>query len=154
MAYAVVRTDNMSGIIDGKNLVALRYDSDIENGHILEVGAYEPGHREMRVGVTPGANTPIEKLVLVASEERDKTKTYSILSDFINKKGEEIRGYRLTTNDIFSVTKEGFDGDEPAVGKIVSIKNSTKMTLGDTVDGTEIGEVVLIEGEWVVVQVK
>ena len=51
MAYACVRTDNMSGTTIGKDLVSLKYfdgedkEAAIENGSVVLVGAYLDGQR-------------------------------------------------------------------------------------------------------------
>jgi len=145
----------MSGTILGKNLVSLRYGADIEDGCVLEIGDYEAGAREVRTAAQPGAATPLNKLALIASEEVDKTKKYNGLSDFINEKGSTMRGYRFVSGDIFSVTKEAFavGGNTSAVGQIAFISNAVKMSLGASATGTTIGKVVLIEGDWVVIEV-
>lgn len=39
--YACVRTDNMSGTVEGKNLVSLKYNGDIELDSIRRIKAFE-----------------------------------------------------------------------------------------------------------------
>lgn len=155
MAYASVRTDNMSGTTLGKNLVSLKYSADIENGCVLAVGGYESAAREVRVASAPGAETPLGELALIASEEVVKSKKANGLNDFINEQGSILRGYRFVKGDIFSVTKEAFasGGGTAAVGQVASIKNAVKMTLATAGVGTTIGSVVHIEGKWIAIEV-
>jgi len=159
MAFACVRTDNLSGTVHGKDLFSLRYSADIENGNILAVGAHEPGEREIRAAAAPGEDTPLSSLALVASEEfmKESKAATDFLSDFINKAGSIIRGYRLVPGDIFSVTKEAFasGGDTAAVGQVAFVDSSTKMSLAATAatDSVTIGKVILLEKEWIVIEV-
>ncbi len=157
--YACVRTDNMSGTIEGKDLVSLMYDGDIENGNVLAIGAFIEGERELRTGTVPQKNTPLRDLALVATPEVIKRKDYYGLSEFINEKGTPIRGYRLTPKDYFSVTKEAFDEGASAqlkVGGVVEVKEgSTKLNAvaSATEETTTIGKIVRVEGDWYVVEV-
>jgi len=152
---AQVRTDNMSGTVFGHDLVTLRFAADIDNGNILAVGEHEDNQREVREGLVPAAATPIAKLVLVASEEVNKEKKWNSLSEFTNKAGELIRGYRLRPG-VFSITKEALhdDSDDAEVGKIASVASSTKIKLADTVGGTKVGTVIAIEGQWIVIEIE
>lgn len=159
MSYAYVRTDNMSGTVEGKNLVSLVYDKPVENGNILAVGAFIEGERELRTATAPKKNTALRDLALVATPEVIKNKNYYSLGDFINEAKSEIRGYRLTPRDYFGVTKEAFDEGASAqlkVGGIVEVKeDSTKMNVvaSATADTTTIGKIVRVEGEYYVIEV-
>lgn len=160
MAYAKVRTDNLTGTVFGGDLVSVKYqpsgtDTEIENGNLVKVGALIAGEREVRVGTTPAASDALADIALVASPEVDKTVPYNTLGDFINKAGDVIRGYRLVRG-FYSVTKEALDAaDEIAVGDIVELQAGTKAKVvkSATASSTKIGTVYAIEGEWIVVKI-
>ena len=164
--YACVRTDNMSGTVMGKDLVSLKYDGAIENGSIVAIGGFVDGEREVRTATAPAVDAKIGDLALVATPEVVKNKSYNGLSDFINEEGTILRGYRLTSKDIFSVTKEAFEsgsnlkkGDVVEMtGTGVKMKSSAAATgeVGSDPDKktvTVIGKIVLVEGEWYVIEV-
>ena len=157
--YACVRTDNMSGTVEGKNLVSLKYEGAIENGNIVAIGAYVEGEREVRTATAPEKNTPLRDLALIATPEVIKSKTYYGLSEYINEEGTILRGYRLTPKDYFSVTKEAFDEgatDQLKVGGVVEVKEgSTKLNAvaSATEETTTIGTIVRVEDQWYVVEV-
>ena len=157
MSYACVRTDNMSGTVEGKNLVSLRYDGDIENGSIVSIGAFVSGEREVRIATAPSADASLRDLALVATPEVIKNKNYYGLSDFINERGTLIRGYRLTPRDVFSVTRQAFGNAENlTVGAAVELDGgSTKFVAkaSPTGSATVIGKIVAIEEEWYVIEV-
>lgn len=160
MAYAKVRTDNLTGTVFGGDLVSVKYqpagtDTEIENGNLVKVGALIAGEREVRVGTTPAASDTLADIALVASPEVDKTVPYNTLGDFINKAGDVIRGYRLVRG-FYSVTKEALDAAaEIAVGDIVELQAGTKAKVvkSATASSTKIGTVYAIEGEWIVVKI-
>lgn len=157
MGYTCVRTDNMSGTVEGKNLVSLKYSKDIENGTILKVGALVNGEREVREASIPAVGDSLKDLALVASPEVVKTKENYGLNEFINEAGDIMRGYRLTARDIFSITAEGFaEGQNPAVGNLVELDGSGKLiaVASATSDSTTIGKILAIEDKWYVVEVE
>ena len=164
--YACVRTDNMSGTVMGKDLVSLKYKGTIQNGSIVAIGGFVDGEREVRTATAPAVDAKIGDLALVATSEVVKDKSYNGLSDFINEEGTILRGYRLTSKDIFSVTKEAFEsgsnlkkGDVVEMtGTGVKMKSSAAATgeVGSDPDKktvTVIGKIVLVEGEWYVIEV-
>lgn len=153
--YAVVRTDNMSGVDDRSQLVSIRYmgadgatPTAIENGNVLKVGlpiqnadgSYE---REIRVGATPAAGDSLDEIVLIATPELLYDERLKALDDFRNEAdGKPARGYRLHNGDIFSVTKNALDGAAtPAVGNIVELKAGTKLNVAAslTANSTQVG---------------
>lgn len=159
MAYGKVRIDNMSGTNNGKDLVTVRYqvgsaDKEIENGNVVAVGKLMDGEREIRLATTPKANTPLSEVVLIATPEVDKTKKYTVLEDFINHAGTNCRGYRLNTGDIFSVSTACLTGS-PAVDAVVELQAGTKLNVVSslTASSTEVGKVIAIEGDWIVIEV-
>lgn len=161
--YACVRTDNMSGTVIGRDLVSLKYkvndaDTAIENGNIVVIGELLSGEREVRKATTPTAASKLATLALVASEEVVKDKDYNGLADFCNGAGDIIRGYRLNSKDIFSVTKEALDiasGYTVKVGDVVEAAAGTKMKVVATLtaSSTQIGNIIAIEGDWYVIEV-
>lgn len=154
--YAIVRTDNMSGTYVGKDLVSLRADKDIENGSVVSVGALEEGEREVRAMADMTAASKVSELALIAGVEVVKDKKYNTLSEFINEEGDIVRGYRLVSKDIFSVTAEAFkEGAKLAVGSIVECAAGRKMNAvaSATASTTTIGKIIAIEGEYYVIEV-
>ena len=142
MAYAVVRTDNLSGIVDGAKLAtALYYNStpakaDIENGTVLALDSIDTTAPERFTwkAVAPAADAAADgTLILVATPEVLKDKKYFALDEYTNVAGTYLRGYILEQGDVFSVTKEGFtDGATattyiPAVGDGVSLDAAGKL---------------------------
>lgn len=157
--YAYVRTDNMSGTTVAKDLASAKFydganEADIENGNIVTLGDYLAGEREVRKAMVPAVDTKLRDLYLVATPEVVKDKTYYGLGEFINKKGEIIRCYRLTSGDIFSVTKEALDGTA-VVGSVVEAQANTKAKIVEaaTSGSTTIGKIMAIEGDYIVIEV-
>lgn len=154
--YACVRTDNLSGTVEGKNLVSLKYSGTIENGTILKVGNYIDGEREVRAATIPAVSDALSNLALVATPEVIKDKLSYNVANFINEAGSVIRGYRLCANDIFSVTSKAFaTGQTPLAGNIVEMDGLGKLLAVSTATtgSTKIGEIKKIEGEWFVIEV-
>ncbi len=161
MAYACVRTDNMSGTINGQDLVSVKFyggsnPAAIENGNVVLVGEFLEGEREVRKATAPAANSDIYKCALIASEEVVKSKSHNNLDEFINEAGDIARGYRFTKNGLFAVTKEAFaSGAVLAVGSIVELTATTKFNAvaSATASTSQVGTIVLIEGEWYVIEI-
>lgn len=161
MAYACVRTDNMSGTVNGKDLVSLKFmvgetEAPVENGNVVLVGDHLEGEREVRKATAPTKNADVYKCALVASEEVVKTKAHNTLAEFINEAGDIVRGYRFVANDTFSVTAEAFaDGATLEEGATVELTDSTKLAAVATASGSAsvVGKIVLIENEWYVIEV-
>lgn len=155
--YACVRTDNMSGTVEGKNLVSLKYNGEIENGSVVVVGEYIDGEREVRNATAPKKDTKVRDLALIATPEVIKDKDYYSIANFINENGDICRGYRLTSGDLFSLTKEAFaDGASLKKNAIVELSdNSVKLNAVETATDstTAVGKIVLIEDGWYVVEV-
>ena len=161
--YAAVRTDNMMGTRVGTHLVSLRYESEIENGNVLMIGALEEDSREVREASVPGVATPLRDLALIASVEmiKDRRDNQYDISEFINLPETTLRGYRFAQHDIFSVTPEALNpaSADPEVGQFAFINGSTQIQLGAAASGTTIGRVIAVETEsndqqWIVIQVQ
>lgn len=161
MAYAKVRTDNLTGTVFGGDLVSVKYqpsskDTAIENGNFVKVGALISGEREVHTGSTPAANTALSDIVLIASPEVDKAVSGNTIGEFKNRAGDILRGYKLVRG-YFSVTKEALDAAAAAieVGDIVELQAGTKgkVVKSLTDNSTKIGTVEAIEGEWIVIKI-
>lgn len=161
MAYGVVRTDLMHGTDVRGELVSLRYvvvsgsgssatktETAIENGNVVKIGALLDGEREIREATAPAANTAIREIALVATPEVMYDERKKNLDEYINEAGKNIRGYRLHSGDMFSVTKEALDGKaKPAVGDVVELKAGTKLNVAAsaTSGSTVVGAIDAIE---------
>ena len=154
MAHGVVRTDNMLGTIEGSYLVSFKYEPSntptaIDNGNFVAIGGLKDGEREVRTAGTPAVDTALDNLVLVASEEVDKSKKYTAPSEFSNEAGAICRGYRLHKHDIFSLTADCFTtAITPTVGtSILEAAAAAKGVLVNsaTSGSTQIGKLIAIE---------
>lgn len=154
MAYAVVRTDKLTGTDDRARLVSVRYQpvdstsnenvaTEIENGNFVLLAGLEDGAREIYVGVEPTASSALTEVVLIASPEVMYDERKKSLDEFINVAGKAARGYRLHSNDIFSVTADALDGT-PKKGKIVELQGDTKakVVTSATSGSTVIGKII------------
>lgn len=163
MAYGRVRTDNMSGTTNGKELVSFKYqpsatDTAIENGNVVVIGNLITGEREVHTATTPAANTALGLIALVASEEIVKDEKRNTLGEFRNEAGSICRGYYLTSHDLFSVTADAVDieADYTVVkGGIVELQAGTKLSIVSslTANSTKVGTIEDIEGDWYVIRV-
>lgn len=159
MAYACFRSDNMSGTTDGKYLVSVKFyaganndtPTAIENGNLVVVGDYLTGEREVRKATTPAANTPLELLAVIGSEEIVKGKKYNSINEFKNEAGATCRAYRLPLFDTFSVTAEALNigsGVTVTAGStFVEAYAGTKFNVVNTITegSTKIGKIIDIE---------
>lgn len=131
MAYAVVRTDNLSGIIDGARLATVHfYDGNgkaaaIQNGNIITLNGID--ERGVFKAIAPTANQGLGKLALVATPEIMSDRQYKNLDDFINAAGAEVRVYILHSGDVFSVTAEALDGTVGNTTVGVEVQAGTKL---------------------------
>ena len=114
MAYAVIRTDLMSGTKQPADLVSLRfYDAsgnkaEVENGVIVKLQGYEDGEREVMKAVAASAGDDLNDCAIVAAPEVMYDERKKNLDEFINEAGKATRGYIPRSRNVFSVTKEGF----------------------------------------------
>jgi len=159
MAYACVRTDNMSGTTLGKDTVSVKYyvsttPTAIENGNVVLVGDLMTGEREVRKATAPAANSPLGSIALIASEEVVKDKDVAFLNEFRNEAGEIARGYRLASHDVFAVTADALAGTAE-VGSVIELQAGTKLkAVAELTSGsTKVGTCIALEGEWIVIEV-
>lgn len=156
MAYAIVRTDLMTGTDDRAHLVSFKYKKGgalaaIENGNIVTLKELYKDDtvitdREVWEAADMAAATPLHDLVLVASVEGDDDDNNADLSTYINVAGHICRGYYLHSGNMFSVTKEALTGT-PTVGHVVECAAGTKMAVksSNTASTTKIGTIVAEE---------
>lgn len=150
MAHGVVRTDLMFATDNRAGLVSVRYQpgntqTAIDNGNVVLLAGLEGDSREVYVGNTPAANSPIKDIVLIASPEVMYDERIKNLDGFYNEAGKIARGYYLHTNDIFSVTKDALDGKQtPEKGDVVELKAGTKLNVAAsaTADSTVVGKII------------
>lgn len=149
--YAVVRTDLMAGTDVKSHLRTAKYfvgttATEIENGMVLALDSLlEPDvNREVWKAVTPTANQNLEDLILVATPEVMVDPRYQDLTDFINPAGGLIRGYKLHSGDIFSVTAGALSA-VPTVGQGVAVQAGTKWKVETFAAATSVGKVIQIE---------
>jgi len=163
MAYAIVRTDLMSGTTDPALLVSVKYrpsgtDTAIENGNVVLVGALISGEREVYAAATPAANSPLSSIAIIATPEVMVDERKKNLNEFRNEAGEISRGYYTNSRNVFSVTAEAvtpIDATAPAVGQLVELQAGTKLKLvaTATAGSTQVGTVIAIEGIYIVIRV-
>ena len=134
MAYAVIRTDLMSGTKQPADLVSLRfYDAEgnkaeVENGVIVELQGYEDGEREVMKAVAASAGADLNECAIVAGVEVMYDERKKNLDEYINEAGKAVRGYIPRSRNVFSVTKEGFvGGTVPTKGAEVGIGEGGKI---------------------------
>jgi len=153
MAKAVVRTDNLAGIVDGSKLVSVRYyvsttETAIENGTVVKLDSLIEGTRgagsHVWKAVAPDANTKIRgntnayddyKLVLIASPEYLYNSNYAGLDEYENEAGKDCLGYVLQPGDTFAVTVDAFaSATAPtATNKyILATASTAKLTASNT----------------------
>lgn len=164
MAYAIVRTDRMHGTYNPADLVSVKYQESsenkaIENGRVVLLGALDTTHREVFIGGKPAADSDIGAIALIATPELMADERKKHLNEFRNEAGEIARGYRLRSGDIFSVTAEALTaiaGTAPAASQVVELQADTKLKLvaSLTLNSTQVGEVLDVEGDYIVILVK
>lgn len=153
--YGVIRTDKMYGTDVRSGLVSVRYmgadgktATEIENGNVVKIGDLEEGEREVYVATDVAADTALEDVALIAAPEVPYDERLKNLDEFISEAGTAVRGYKLHTGDIFSVTKEALAGVEtPAVGNVVELAAGHKLSVAAsaTSGSTAIGKIIQIE---------
>lgn len=155
MAYAVIRTDSMYGTDVRSGLVSIKYmgadgetETAIENGSVVKVGDLADDGLEVFIGGDVSAEDKLSDIVVLAAPEDPYDERLVNLDDFINEAGTPVRGYKLLTGDIFSLTAEAFTGDTaPVKGDIVELVDGTKLGAVSelTEDSTQVGTVISVE---------
>lgn len=143
MAYAVIRTDLMSGTKQPADLVSLRFynasgeQAEVENGVIVKLTGYEDGEREVMKAVAAEAGADLNECAIVAGVEVLYDERKKNLDEYINEAGKATRGYIPRSRNMFSVTKEAFVGSTaPDKGAAVGIGANGKIDAAGTGLGT------------------
>lgn len=148
--YGVVRTDRLLGITNHAGIVSAKYYVDttataIENGNVVKLAGLIDGEREIYKAVAPAANTALEEIVLVATPELMYDERKRALDEFINEAGRPVRGYRLHSGDIFSVTAAALSTSLTKIekGNVVELQAGTKLkvTASLTANSTKVGKI-------------
>lgn len=135
MAYAVVRTDNLTGTFDGSKLRSvIYYDTDeaaIENGNLvlLDSRMTAAAQRDVWKAVKPEGKFEAGKIALIASPEVMYDERKKNLNEFRNEAGDIARAYILEDGDEFSVTAEDLSST-PAIGDKIGVGSDTKLAVG------------------------
>lgn len=139
MAYAVVRTDNLTGTFDGSKLRSVIYHVDttptaIENGNVVLLDSRMTGatQRDVWKAVAPAGTFEAGKIALVASPEIMYEAGKVRLDEFRNEAGDIARAYVLEAGDQFSVTAEAFAEAAPEIGGAVGLGNTTKLAAAES----------------------
>ncbi len=164
--YSVIRTDRMTGTVVPSALISGKYlpssvATAIENGNVVTVGALVSGEREVFTLSTPAVNSSLSNIAIIATPELMVDERKKNLNEFRNEAGDIVRAYMLRSGDIFSVTAEALTlvSETPAAaGQLVELQASTKLKLVTSVAGitsgsTKVGEVVGVEGDYIVIKV-
>lgn len=152
--HGVIRTDLMSGTDVAADLLSVKYmgegatETAIDNGNVVMIDGLMEGEREVRLGKTPAANTPIDQIAIVATPEVLYDERKKNLDEFVNEAGAICRAYIPRSRNIFSVTAEALNlNGEAAVGHVVELMAGVKMNVvASATDGsTVIGKIIAIE---------
>ena len=133
--HAIIRTDLLAGTDVGAYLGMGRYlggdgatPTAIDNGNVVKIGELIEGERDLRVFTTPAANTPIDRIGIIATPERFYDGLTHAAKDYENAEGLNLRVYLLagmTTSSCFTVTADGFTiaaGVTPAKGWVAELQ--------------------------------
>ena len=99
MANAMFRSDNLAGTVHGKNLASVRMAEDLENGCIVALGGYEAGSREVREYSAPEADTAIEKIAILGSEEVNKEVKFDTVVETMYQTGKDLKHHYRETSE-------------------------------------------------------
>ena len=163
MTYAIFRSDRMEGTVNPNALISGKYyvtttATAIDNGNVVQVGALLTGEREVFSLTAPAANTALAKIAIIATPELMADERKKNLNEFTNAAGDVVRAYMLRSGDIFSVTADALTpiaGTDPAADQIVELQADTKLKLvaTPTSQSTQVGTVLGVEGDYIVIQV-
>ena len=148
MAYAVIRTDLMSGTKQPADLVSIRFygeddqPAEVENGVIVKLEGYEDGQREVIKAKAAKPGDKLSECAIVAGVEVMYDERKKNLDEYINEKGKAVRAYIPRSRNLFALTKEGFQGGTvPAKDGDVGIGDGGKLSTS----AKDVGKCVHIE---------
>lgn len=131
--HAVIRKDRLYGTDVAPALVSLKFfandaEADIDNGNVVKLVALIDGERELYKAVAPAANTGLEELAIVGTNEILYDERKKNLDEFYNEAGRAATGYRPHKGDMFGVTAKGLDAAATIEkGDIVELQADTKL---------------------------
>lgn len=150
--HGICITEKLSGTFNGADLVSVRYmagstPTAIDNGSVVEVGAFEANSREVRKATAPKKGSAKAAIALIKSPEVIYDEhLQNDLGNFENEANAVSRGYLLEKpHQIFAVTGEVLDGSTARiVGAVVELQDSTKLLAAatQTQGSTKIGEII------------
>ena len=152
--HAVIRKDRLYGTDVAPALVSMRFldangdGAEIDNGNVVKLNGLMDGERELYKAVVPAANTALEEIAIVGTNEVMYDERKKNLDDFVNEAGADSLGYRPHKGDIFSVTAEALDAAATiAKNDIVELQAKTqlKVVKSATANSTKVGEIIAIE---------
>lgn len=120
--HVMFRSDAMAGTVMGQYLASLRMTTALDNGMLVGVGALETGEREVKATKAISADTKINEIAVLGTEEVNKEKSFDTVGEFTNEAGTIARGYVLHAGDAYAVTEGAFDGAAPTAGATVYAK--------------------------------
>ncbi len=148
MAHAVIRKDRLYGTDVAPALVSLRFvdgegeGADIDNGNVVKLMGLMDGERELYKAVAPAANTALEDIAIVGTNEVMYDERKKNLDKFYNEAGKDSLGYRPHKGDMFGVTADGLTAAATiAKGDIVELQAGTKLKVvkSATANSTQVG---------------
>lgn len=145
--HAVIRKDRLYGTDVAPALISLRFYADgavadIDNGNVVKLEGLLTDERELYKAVAPAANTALEDLAIVGTNEILYDERKKNLDEFYNVAGKNALGYRPHKGDMFGVTAEGLSAAAKiAKGDIVELQAGTKLKVvkSATTGSTQIG---------------
>ena len=131
-SYAVIRTDNILSYQVGQVHHVRLQEEETQNGVPILAGDIEPDNLDVREGVKPElASTGIAVIADPVLIKDARTREEEMEYNYVMEKGHVARAYQLTERDVFSVSKEAFEG-EPEAGKFVVVGEDYKWEVTDT----------------------
>ena len=152
--HAVIRKDRLYGTDVAPALISMRFVDNngdgaaIDNGNVVKLNGLMPGERELYKATVPAANTALEDIAIVGTNEVNYDERNKNLTNFFNEAGKDSLGYRPHKGDIFSVTKEALSAAATiAKDDIVELQADTKLKVVKTAtaNSTQVGVIAAIE---------
>lgn len=135
-AHVVAESSRLKATTAG-HIYDLKMAKDTDNGTIVSVGEHVEGQVFMAADY---AADKAPYLVLTSPLAYNGKKAWSDEKYFYNAKDEIARAYELHIGDIYTVSKDAFDG-EPAVGKYVNATYTVAESAGSNFAGLIVEEV-------------
>ena len=137
-AHVVAESSRLKATTAG-HIYDLEMIENTDNGTIVAIGAHVEGQVYKAKAYATG-DKPY--LVLTPALAYNGRKAWSDEKYFYNAKGEIARAYELNVDDIYTVSKEAFDGQTVTVGKYIDATYAIKEAAPETGFAGEIIEEV------------